>query len=241
MRSYMSSELAHIRARDGVRPRILVWIEAKNRLTGATEAAGFWSGDDDATFTIGGGARTYHGAGALLGADDLVLESGLSVRRMNVWLATAAPEVVAAVMGYDLRLAPAEVHRVLTDPLTHQPLATPHRIWKGWVDGAARVTPAKGLQGGRITLPIASAAMALTRSLTAKYSDESMRQRGGDRMFRYADVSGKVPIFWGEKKIAASGGSSQPPAGKPSGGMPGRDQHPAIRPNVTTTYTGGRR
>ena len=216
MRSYTSAELAHIRARQGVRPRLLVWIAAKNRSTGLTEAAGFWSGDDDTSFTIGGEVRTYHGAGALLGMDDLTIEIGLTVRRINVWLATAAPEVVNAAMGYDLRLAPTEIHRVLTDPLTHQPLAQPHRIWKGWIDGAPRVTPAKGLNGGRITLQVASASMALTRTLTAKYSDEAMRLRAGDRLFRYADVSGKVPIFWGEKKVVSGGGGAPSTAAKPA-------------------------
>lgn len=119
-------------------------------------------------------------------------------------------------MGYDLRLAPTEIHRVLTDPLTHQPLAQPHRIWKGWIDGAPRVTPPKGLNGGRITLQVASASMALTRTLTAKYSDEAMRLRAGDRLFRYADVSGKVPIFWGEKKVVSGGGGAPSTAAKPA-------------------------
>ena len=204
MRSYSPAELAHIQARSGVRPRLLVWIEAKNRTTGATEAQGFWNGDDNAEFVISGTTRPYFGAGALLGCDDLVIESGLKVRRFSVWLATAAPEVINAVMAYDVRLARAEVHRVLTDPLTHLPIAEPHRIWKGWVDGNPRVTPAKGLSGGKITLAIASAAMALTRTLSGKYSDEAMRLRGDDRLFRYADVSGKVPIYWGENKVTSA-------------------------------------
>lgn len=141
-----------------------------------------------------------YGATALLGMDDITFETGLNVRRISLWLATAAPEVIEAVMGYDIRLAPIEVHRVLTDPQTHRPIASPHRIWKGWIDGAPRVIPAKGLSQGRITVTAASAAMALTRSLSAKYSDAAMSLRGGDRLFRYADVSGKVPIYWGEKK-----------------------------------------
>lgn len=211
MRSYSPAEIAHIQARAGVRPRVLVWIEAKNRATGATEAQGFWNGDDNETFSIAGNARTYAAAGALLGCDDLVIESGLKVRRFSVWLATAAPEVINAVMGYDVRLARAEVHRVFTDPMTHLPISEPHRIWKGWVDGNPRVTPAKGLSGGKITLSIASSAMALTRTLTGKYSDEAMRLRGDDRLFRYADVSGKVPIYWGETKASASSAASGAP------------------------------
>lgn len=222
MRSYASAELTQLQSRDGLRPRLLVWIIARNRTTGAPEPTGFWNGADDLVINVGGVDRTYHGAGGLLGMDDLVIETGLTVRRISVWLATAAPEVVDAAMGYDLRLAPVEIHRLLTDPLSHLPVAPPHRIWKGWVDGAPRTVPAKGLSSGRITLTVASAAMALTRGLTAKYSDAAMRQRGSDdRLFRYADVSGKVPVYWGEKRYeppAPGGGSASGVGGwKPRG------------------------
>jgi len=199
------AEISHVQARSGVRPRLLVWIVAKNRSTGLPEPAGFWNGDDDQVFTVGGASRTYHGAGGLMGMDDLVIEGGLKVRRIGIWLSTAAQEVIDAVNGYDTRLAPVEVHRVLTDPLSHLPIANPHRVWKGWVDGAPRATPAKGLASGRITLTVVSAAMALTRGLTAKYSDAAMRLRGGDdRIARYADVSGVVPVYWGEQRHKAS-------------------------------------
>jgi len=222
MRSYAPAELTQLQARDGLRPRLLVWIVARDRTTGAPEPTGFWNGSDDQVINVGGVDRTYHGAGGLLGMDDLVIETGLTVRRISVWLATAAPEVVDAAMGYDLRLAPVEIHRLLTDPISHLPVAAPHRIWKGWVDGAPRTVPAKGLSAGRITLTVASAAMALTRGLTAKYSDAAMRQRGSDdRLFRYADVSGKVPVYWGEKRYEApapGGGSGSGLGGWKSGG-----------------------
>lgn len=209
MRTYHPAELAHLQAREGVRPRLLVWITAKRRDTGAIESVGFWNGADDQDFTIGAETRAYHGAGGLLGMDDLTIETGVRVRRMSAWLATAADEVVSAVMAYDLRLAPVQIHRVLTSPHNYLPIAPPHRIWKGWIDGAVRVTPAKGLSSGRITITLASAAMALTRTLSAKYSDEAMRQRGNDdRLFRYADVSGVVPIYWGEKKFTGAAASS---------------------------------
>lgn len=204
MRSNLSpAEIAHLQARTGVRPRILVWITARNRDSGLPETAGFWSGDDDQSFTIGAEVRVYHGAGALLGMDDITAEIGIKVRTIDVWLATAAPEVVDAVRGYDLRLAPVEIHRVLTDPVSHQMIAAPHRIWKGQVDAAPLVTPALDGQGGRVTITVASASRALTRGLTGKYSDESMRRRDDDRLFRYADVSGKVPVYWGEKRYSS--------------------------------------
>jgi hypothetical protein len=210
MRSYDSAEIAHLQARTGIRARLLVWISAKNLTTGLVEAAGFWNGDDDEVFTIGGVARTYHGAGGLLGMDDLQAEVGVMVRTIDVWLATAAPDVINAVRGYDLRLAAVEIHRVLTDPLNHRPIAAPHRIWKGQVDGAPLVTPPLGEDSGRVTLTVASAAIALTRTLSGKYSDASMSRVGGDRMFRYADVSGKVPVYWGEKRYQAAAAAPAP-------------------------------
>jgi hypothetical protein len=201
MRTLDAAEITHLQARAGSRPRILVWIKAKNISTGAIEPVGFWQGEDDQSFTVSGATRLYHGAGGLIGIDDLTVEVGLSVRTLQVWFATAAQEVIDAVRGYDLRLAQVEIHRVLTHPLTHAVIATPHRIWKGWADGAPLTTPAIGDESGKVTLTVASAAMALTRSLTGKFSDGSMSLRGpGDRLFKYADVSGKVPVYWGETR-----------------------------------------
>lgn len=201
MRSYDSAEISHLQARAGIRARLLVWIAARDRTTGATVPAGFWTGEQDASFTISGSARLYHGAGGLLGMDDIAVEAGLAVRSLSVWLATAAPEVITAIRGYDTRLAPVEIHRLLTDPLSHQAIAAPHRVFRGFVDGAPLIIPAEGRDGGKVTLKLASAALALTRGLTGKWSDESMKVRGGDRLFRYADVSGKVPVYWGEKRL----------------------------------------
>lgn len=201
MRDYLSpAEIAHLQARSGVRPRILVWITARNLTTGLPETAGFWSGEDHQEFVIDGETRAYVGAGGLLGMDDITAETGIKVRSVDVWLATAAPEVVEAARGYDLRLAPVEIHRVLTDPVSHKAIAAPHRIWAGFVDAAPLVTPAVDGDGGRLTVTCLSAAQALTRGLTGKWSDESMKLRGSDRLFRWADIGGKVPVYWGEKK-----------------------------------------
>lgn len=222
MRSFDAAELTQLQARAGLRARLLVWISARDRMTGAIVPAGFWTGDQDQSFTVGGGSRLYVGAGGLLGMDDLTVETGLSVRSFSVWLATAAPEVITAIRGYDTRLAPVEIHRVLTDPLSHQIVAHPHRIFKGFVDGAPLVTPDVAGDGGRVTLRLASAALELTRGLTGKWSDESMKARGGDRLFRYADVSGKVPVYWGEKRLDPAATPSNPAPHRPATGFGGR-------------------
>lgn len=211
MRSYDPDVLAHLNAGDSVRPRRLVWITARRIATGATESLGLWDGDDDHDFVIGGVTREYRGAGGLLGMDDPIYETGLVVRRMNIWLTLAAPEVLAAAMDYDLRLAPVEVHRIFTDPHSHLPIAAPHRIWKGFADGAPSSRAGLGSGGKRLTLTVASAAMALTQTVPLYYSDEAMKARSGDRAFRYADVSGDVPVYWGEAKHSVPQSTTTPP------------------------------
>ncbi len=211
MRSFSLAEHTHLASRAGVRPRLLVWIVANNLSTGLPEPTGFWNGDQDASFSVGGEVRTYFGAGGLLHVDDIGFEVGLAVRKIGVWLSTSAAEVVDAVMGFDVRLARVEIHRLLTDPVSHQPVADPHRVWKGWADGSPRVTPAKGLNPGRITLTVASAALALTKGSPAKLSDAQWRlSSGGDRILRYADVSGAVPVYWGEQVYTPSPPPSSP-------------------------------
>lgn len=203
MRNYDVAEILHLQGSDTVCPRLLLWLQPKSRITGLVSPMGFWNGDDDASFDVGAEIRPY-AAHSLLAMDDLTVETGLQVRTISVWMATASATIRDLIPLYDLRLARAEIHRVLLDPLSMQPIARPHRIWKGWVDGAPYVRPALGQEGGQLTLTIASAAMALTRTLTGKYSDASMRLRGGgvDRLFRYSDVSGKVPVYWGEARAA---------------------------------------
>ena len=57
-------------------------------------------------------------------------------------------------------------------------------------------------------LEVVSETRVLTRGLALKKSDESQRTRGGDRFRRYGDISGAVPVYWGEKRAAVSSGSS---------------------------------
>ena len=218
MRDYSPSEIAHLEAMSGVRARILVWITAAPVGGGATpESIGLWNGVDTRVIEVAGESRSYHGAGALIGIEPIVSAVGTDVRMLRARLASAAPQVVAAVRGYDLRLAPVEIHRWLTDPLTTLAIAPPRRLLKGWIDGSTILTPEPGGEG-EITLTIASAALALTRTLTQRWSDASLSLRGGDRLLRYADVSGSVPVWWGEKRHDPTPAAARPPGLPFSGG-----------------------
>lgn len=202
--------LSSVAAKDA---RSLLWIVAKNRDTGAPESIGFWNGDDHRTFTIGGQARTYYGAGALIAIPSITYQVGLVVRMQSVSVSAIAPEIQTALRGYEPRLAAVEIHRALFDPDSGALVDEPHRMFKGEINTVTFSVSATGEVGCEIEL--ASQARSLTRTLTALRSDNALRGRHpGDRFFRYADVSGSVDVFWGEKragrKATGSGGGTSP-------------------------------
>lgn len=72
------------------------------------------------------------------------------------------------------------------------------------------VTTDPGSGETRCEVTVASSARYLTRTLTLKRSDASQSRRLGDRFLRYADVSGEVDVYWGEKRHVAAVASSSP-------------------------------
>lgn len=200
MRSYSPVELAYLQRRTNVSTAALVWVTARNRATGAAETMGLWTGPYDRDFVIDGGSRTYLGAGPILGIDAIVMQTGLVVRMQRVTLSTFSAAVQQLIMGYDSGLAPCQVHRALFDTETGNLIAPPRRIWKGYLDKAPMPVAAIGSTAGA-EVQLASAARALTRGLTLTKSDASQSLRGGDRLRRYQDVTGKVSVAWGEKRV----------------------------------------
>jgi hypothetical protein len=49
-------------------------------------------------------------------------------------------------------------------------------------------------------ISLVSETRALTRSLAGAKSQAAQSLRGGDQFRRFADVSGTVPVYWGEKQ-----------------------------------------
>lgn len=190
--------------RDGIIPHWLLWISARNRTTGSTETAGFWTGADDRTFTVDGQVRSYFGAGGLAQIGPITYEAGRQVRMQQVSLAITAPEVEQAIRTYDPRLAPAELHLALFDPDT-MALVSITRAFSGWVDEAPirDAAMADGIIGSVCEVTLASSSRQGTRTLTTKKSDSAQQRRSGDRGRRWADVSGSVPVWWGEVRVEA--------------------------------------
>jgi len=203
MRSLAPEITAHLAARGGLLTHILIWFRARKSSTGAEEALGLWTGADAQVIAVGGQARTYYGAGALIGMEPLTARAGLEVRQHVISVSPLAPELVALLREYDPRLAPVEIHEWYCNPTTELAVADPVRIFKGTVMSAPITTPP---EGGEATcdITLASAAWALTRGLSVKRSDAALRARAaGDAFRRDTDISGAVECVWGEKRAAA--------------------------------------
>lgn len=216
MRQYGTALAQHFADRKPVRLRSLIWITARNRVTGAAETMGLWNGDDHMNFTIAGQTRTYYAAGSLIGIDDISGAVGIEVRMQAAVLSPLSPEVAQAIRGYDARLAPIEIHRAAFDPDSHALMEEPHRVFSGWIDGIDLTEAADG-ESAECRVTMSSAARDLTRTLPLRRSDAGYSLRSGDRIARYADVSAVVPVFWGEG-VASSPPSAPRPVRPPGGG-----------------------
>lgn len=197
MRTYDSPTSTYLAARAGTVIRILIWAEAKNRISGLTESLGLWTGAEDRNFTIEAVSRKYFGAGTVMQVPPIVYSTGLAVRMQRLTLSPLAPAVGDLIRTYDCRFAPLQIHRALFSTDDGALVAEPHRMFKGFIDEVDVITPESGGEA-RCEVTVASSARLLTRTLALKKSDETQRLRSDDRLRRYVDVSGSVDVWWGE-------------------------------------------
>lgn len=197
MRSFTAPELTYLQSRGGYVAKALLWFSARNRSTNAVETMGLWTGDDDAAFVIESETRTYLGAGLVVALDAIVMQTGLVVRSQRIRLAAFPDSIQQLILGYDLALAPAQIHRAFFSPTTGALIAEPHRMWKGFVDRAP--IPTAEIDGETSAeIILTSTARQLTQGLELTHSDATQKLRN-DRGLRYADVSGLVRSPWGQE------------------------------------------
>lgn len=197
MREFDATTDAYIGGRTDIVARHLLWFQARNRDTGVEEAAGLWTGVDTQVFTVDGEDRTYHGAGAVLSIEPLTTGIGLEVRMLQVRLSDLTPEVAQLIRGYDARLAPVTIHRILLDHDTREPVAAPIRVFRGTVDE----TTIRTGRSHEVDMRLASDARRLTRTLSLFRSDAAMKTRSAtDRFREYTDIAGRIPVWWGTER-----------------------------------------
>jgi len=199
MRSYSSNTLAYFQSRDGFNMHVLIWISARNRVSGATETIGFWTGEEDRDFFIGGVTRSYIALGPLMELLPVTMEKGLAVRMHRLSVAACSPEVLTALAVYDAAFAPVEAHRACYSVTTGALVAEPHLLTKGTLDHAPIPTPEIGGEAA-VEASFSSAARSLTKPLTLTKSDDVQKARSNDRFRRYQVISGQVQVAWGEER-----------------------------------------
>ena len=198
MRTISPALSAYLAGSTGIEARVLFWITAKDRGTGAPVTFGFWNGDDDEVFTINSVARTYHGAGDLALPEPMTFSAGLSISTYELALSPLSADVQSALRTYDPRLAPVEIHRAFFDTTSKVLLEEPTRVFKGQVDEVPIGTPEiNGEATAKISM--SSSAVFLTRKLTQTKSESMQRLRSDDRFFRWTDITGQVSVSWGSK------------------------------------------
>jgi hypothetical protein len=205
MRAVDSAAQALREARGGFGERVLVWIAARNRLTGDIEALGLWSGEDGETIAVtdlwtgAPATRVFHGAGSLLGISPVQHEAGLTVRPVRLTLSALDPAVTEAVRVYDPRGAKVQVWRRTLSPETGLAVGTPEPWFKGFCNKAPIPRPEPG-GAAILEMEVVSTARLLTIPNGRRKSDAVQRSRGpADRFRRYKAVARTIDVPWGEK------------------------------------------
>lgn len=203
MRQLPPAAVAALKARN-VTMRDFLWIEARDRDSGAPVPAGFWSDvgwtnaevinpRTGATVT-----RSFEGAGGLIQISHVPMTSNLTVQTVTVSASQiASPNDL--LRGYDIKQARIEVYRGLFAPATLVQLAPAFARFVGYVDEATVNTPEEGGDGS-IELTCMSHSQEMSRFNTATRSDAYTRRRDpNDSFSRHAAAVGTWDIKWQQK------------------------------------------
>jgi hypothetical protein len=147
-------------------------------------------------------SHTFYGDNASIQAMDAIpLKIGLSVDTVQLKLNPLHPVVQLMARGHEigLRTARVQVFRGLLDPNSMLLVGNPRSRMLGQVNGAPETVAAAGGQSVR-TIKIVSHTREMTRTNSAKKSDETYRQRNGDRFGRYAGTAAQWELWWGENR-----------------------------------------
>lgn len=196
MRPVSATMLSYLQNPGSFRAEFLIVLNARDRTTGANYVTGFWTGDTNEAFVVGGSSIIFYGAGALIEPPEIVYESGLDVNAVDVKFSPLSEGFAAAVRLYDVRQQRVYMYRAFFDNSTEGLIEEPHRVFKGRVDTVSIPDGEEG-SASEATLTVVNSSRDLTRSSAAKHSDSTFRKRSGDRLLRYSDTARAVTVEWG--------------------------------------------
>ena len=178
---------------DPIHPRDFIWLEARNRDTGAPVSIGVWSdiGDimADVIDPVTGGvqARSFYGAGASIEVSDIRFVQGVTVQTVTIDLLYANGEVNDFFRTYQCKQAPISIFRGVLDPVSRVMVAPGVPRFFGRVDAAPFETGKEG-DVSKIAITATSNTAELTRANSMMRDDASQRLRSATDNF-YQDVA----------------------------------------------------
>lgn len=181
-----------LQARSGYGVRHLVYLTAKDRGDDSAVPLGLSTCDEDTSFTLDGVTRTYAGLQDHLVPPVLKFQQGTNIQTVQLTMVGVLPEAQEAILTYNVKLAPVEIHVALYD--AGMTLVAIRRRFKGIVNTAPIFTPPQeGVSEAQMEL--VSSARRGTLTVSAKKSDEAQSKRSGDRGRRYGSL-GTVNSDW---------------------------------------------
>ena len=207
MRQLPTEITNYLQQNSGVKTRVLLWVEARNRTTGVAETIGLWNGEDHRQFVIDGQTRTYYGCGNFIQVGTMSFQSGLNIRRFTIAVSPITPEIDLVLRDYDPKFAPTQVHLAFYNTETNNLIAPPVKMFKGWIDKFPIKTPSVGGEGdGKIEM--VGHTRLLTKRLALKRSNDTQRQRNAsDTVFSDVSITGQISTPWGSKTVATRTGA----------------------------------
>lgn len=203
-RSTSAENFAALQARRLV-ARDFLWLEVKDRNSGAPVFDGYWSDVGTITASVidpetgGSTSRTFVGAGGLISISDIPLVSNLTVQNVTITLSQVADRVNDLVRTYECKQGKVQVFRGLFDPESRVMVAPAESRFVGFIDDLPIRTPKEGENGG-IVLTCTSHTQELTRSNSDTRSHASQLTRTAplyDDFYIDVGVVGTWQHFWG--------------------------------------------
>jgi hypothetical protein len=190
-------------AAPNVHAEILIWIRAKNRVTGVIEPQGFWTGEGDRLFNPEGdsGDRLYKGDGRVVEVENFQFREGLEILTHRFSLAMADADVEALIRGTDCRMARVEIHRALFDDDGNL-IGTPHPMRIGDIDEQSIMLAASGYVAQLVSVPLTRMG---TVTLQEKRSHATQQDRSNDKFFRYKNAPDSVVEPFGTGQVNGGG------------------------------------
>lgn len=182
--------------------RDFMWVEPRNRTTGAIVQMGFWSDlgwinaqviDPKTGLPV---MRDFKGSGNLISISQIPMTSNLSVQTVDITVSQIG-DTNNLVREYEFKQARIEIFRGLFAPTTLLQLSAAVPRFVGYIDEVNIETPQEGGDGG-IQLTCMSHSQEMSRYNPATRSDAYQKKRNSSDTFsQHAASVGTWELNWG--------------------------------------------